>query len=308
MLFRLLHRMAGVPPCVALMDLQRNLSRPLAPPPAPAALRLVRARHLIVDLDGTLIREDELLDGAAELLDRFRDRYVIVSNNSTHTARGVASRLARLGLKVPAARIVLAGEQTIDFMRQLAPQSRVQVAGSRALVRYAVARGCVVVRDAAEFVVFGLDPDFNQRRLTRIVNALRSGAQLVVTNTDASHPGPGGTVVPETGAQLAAVLMASGATPLHVIGKPEAPLLEEGLRRLGALPGDTVVIGDNPATDAAGARRMGMSCLLVGAAPQADAPTLQALLCAADGLLATAHRADAPLSGRAREAGGAVLQ
>lgn len=83
-----------------------------------AAERLAQARHLIADLDGTLIREDEPVPGAAELLAQFRDRYVIVSNNSTHTAGGVARRLARMGLKVAPKRIVLAGEETVAFMNR----------------------------------------------------------------------------------------------------------------------------------------------------------------------------------------------
>jgi 4-nitrophenyl phosphatase len=53
---------------------------------------LDQAKNLIVDLDGTLIREDEVLDGASKLLKHYRDCYVIVSNNSTHTADALVHR------------------------------------------------------------------------------------------------------------------------------------------------------------------------------------------------------------------------
>src|SRR5258705_13917519 len=102
----------------------------------PAGASLARARHLIVDLDGTLIHEDEPLEGAADLLTRFRDRYVIVSNNSTHTAHSMARRLARMGLKVEPEHIVLAGEQTIDYMRREHPHARRLLAASPALQRH----------------------------------------------------------------------------------------------------------------------------------------------------------------------------
>jgi ribonucleotide monophosphatase NagD (HAD superfamily) len=59
-----------------------------------------RARRFIVDLDGTLVRERRLIPGAVDLLERLGDRYVIVSNNSTDTAFGLAKTLVRLGLPV----------------------------------------------------------------------------------------------------------------------------------------------------------------------------------------------------------------
>jgi 4-nitrophenyl phosphatase len=239
---------------------------------------LAQARHLIVDLDGTLIREDEPLEGAADLLRQFRDRYVIVSNNSTHTARGVARRLGRMGLKVAPEHIVLAGEQTVAMMRREHPQARILLAASPALQRHALSSGCELVKADAEFVVLALDPHFNRARLAMMANQLRRGARLVVTNSDDNHPGPGGTVVPETGALMAALVSASGVAPWRVIGKPGPLLFQEGLRRLGAKPADTIVIGDNPDTDALGAAQLGMDCVLVGPSPQADVLTLTALL------------------------------
>lgn len=243
-----------------------------------AGAALARARHLIVDLDGTLIREDEAIEGAGDLLALFQGRYVIVSNNSTHTARGVARRLARMGLKVEPERIVLAGEQTIDYMRREHPHARLLLAGSPALRRYALSSGCELVKSDADFVVLALDAHFDHARLGAMANELRRGARLVVTNSDDNHPGPGGTVVPETGALMAALVSASGVRPWRIIGKPGPLLLEEGLRRLGAQAPGTLVIGDNPSTDALGAAQLGMRCVLVGNAPQAEAKTPAALL------------------------------
>jgi HAD superfamily hydrolase (TIGR01450 family) len=239
---------------------------------------LLQARHLLVDLDGTLIREDELLDGATDLLDLFRDRFVIVSNNSTHTAAGLARRLARMGLKVEPERIVLAGEQTIDLLRREHPQARLLLAATPMLQRYASAAGCELVTSGADVVVLALDRHFNHARLAVMANQLRLGARMVVTNADDSHPGPGGSVVPETGALMAALVAASGVQPWRIVGKPGPLLLQEGLRRLGAVPASTVVVGDNPATDALGAAQLGMRCLLVGSSAQAQAETPRDLL------------------------------
>lgn len=242
-----------------------------------ATHRLAQAKHLIVDLDGTLIRENELLDGAVELLRHFADRYVVVSNNSTHTPASLSRRLQRMGLNVAPQALVLAGEQTLSYLRREHPRARIFLSGSQSLQQLAQAMGCNLVRDDAEVVVLALDPHFNVARLAHIANQLRQGALLVVANADATHPGPLGSVVPETGSLLAAVCTASGVAPHCIIGKPGPLLLAEGLRRLSASADQCLLIGDNPDTDGLGARAMGMPCILVGNHALADVRTLSAL-------------------------------
>ncbi|CAB3808330.1 hypothetical protein LMG28688_06733 [Paraburkholderia caffeinitolerans] len=242
-----------------------------------ADARLARTRHLLVDLDGTLVRQQDLIAGAVELLTHFEGRYAIVSNNSTHTAPGLAQRLHRLGLRVAPGRIVLAGELAVRQLVREHPDARVLLVASPALQRYARSLGCRQVQAGADFVLLALDMHFSYARLAVVVNELLRGARLVVSNVDAIHPGPEGRVVPETGALLAAVVEASGVKPWRVVGKPEPLLFEEGLRCIGARAEDTVVIGDNPLTDAAGAARLGMACMLVGQANGAIAPSVAGL-------------------------------
>lgn len=242
--------------------------------------RLARARHLLVDLDGTLVRQQEPIAGAAELLAHFDGRYAIVSNNSTHTAPGLAQRLRRLGLRVPPERIVLAGELAVRQLAREHPAARVLLAASPALQRLARSLGCQQVQAGADFVLLALDMHFSHARLALVVNELLRGARLIVSNVDATHPGPQDRVVPETGALLAAVVAASGVQPWRVIGKPAPLLFEEGLRCLGACAEDTVVVGDNPLTDAEGAARLGMACVLVGQASGAVARSVAGLFAA----------------------------
>jgi HAD superfamily hydrolase (TIGR01450 family) len=233
---------------------------------------------LILDLDGTLMREREPVAGAAHLLRAYHDRYVVVSNNSTHTAGQMARRLRSAGLAVAADRLVLAGEMTIRYLRERHPDARVMLRASGALRRYALQSGCRLVDDDADIVVLALDKRFGYAALESVTRQLTRGARLVVSNTDASHPGPGGCVVPETGALMQAVMMSAGCQPMHVVGKPGPAMFEEGLRRLGRPPEEVLVIGDNPDTDALGAVRAGLRYLLVGDGEHADAKTLAGLM------------------------------
>ncbi len=219
----------------------------------------------LIDLDGTLIRDGQALPGAARLLERLQGRFMVVSNNSTDEASGLARSLQRLGLPITAEQLVLAGEVAVRWVARHHPQWRVMIAGSESLVALARMLGLELTQQSPDAVLLARDIHFDYQRLTGISNLLRQGARLLVTNPDTAHPGAGERgVVPETGALMQAVMACSGVSPDRVFGKPESALFEEALRRLGIEQRRAVVIGDNPQTDGFGAHRLGMPCLLVG--------------------------------------------
>ncbi|MGY2488570.1 HAD-IIA family hydrolase [Cupriavidus sp. CP313] len=232
----------------------------------------------ILDLDGTLIRNGAALPGAAALLEALQGRYAIVSNNSTDTSVGLSRKLRRMGLAVAPAQLVLAGEMTVNWLRRTSPDARMLLLGSPTLRRYAKRMGCRLVEQDPDVVLLARDPHFDYRKLSLAVNVLRAGARLVVTNPDLSHPGDNGTRVPETGTLLAALTACAEVRPECIIGKPSAGLFREGLRRLQASPAQALMIGDNPVTDAVGAIALGMSFLLLGTGPGAEAETPAQLL------------------------------
>jgi HAD superfamily hydrolase (TIGR01450 family) len=210
-----------------------------------------------------LVRGRAPLPGAAELLERIEDRFVVASNDAEHTPSQLATALRRIGLAVPPDRIVLAGTATLDLIAAERPEARLLLLGSPALRRYASRLGLRPVEERPDIVVIARDRHFSFARLAAGANAVRAGAALVATNPDRSHPGPGRTVVPETGTLLAALLSCAGEVPYRVIGKPEPALFLAALDRLGAALADAIVIGDNPDTDGLGARRLGMRYLRV---------------------------------------------
>lgn len=215
-------------------------------------------RGCLVDLDGTLVRGREALPGAAAFLEALGGRYVIVSNDAEHTPVELSRGLKRMGLAIPPHRLVLAGATAIDEIALKRPGARILVLASKSLMGHARGRRLVPVQERPEIVLLGRDRHFSYERLGAAANAVRDGAELVVANPDLVHPGPGGTVVPETGALLAALLACTGPVPYRLVGKPEPALLEAGLRILGLPKRAVMMVGDNPATDGEGARRCGL--------------------------------------------------
>lgn len=225
--------------------------------------RIFAARGALLDLDGTLVAGGAALPGAVELVRRLGRRCAIVSNDAEHTPAQLAARLRRLGLAVPPGRILLAGATALDTLARERPSGRVLMLASAALRGYARRRGLRPVEEGPDIVLLGRDRAFSYARLQAAARAVRAGAALVVCNPDLTHPGPGGAVVPETGALLVALLACTGKVPVRIIGKPQPALFEAALGRLDIGPEEAVMLGDNPLTDGVGARRAGLDFLLV---------------------------------------------
>jgi 4-nitrophenyl phosphatase len=238
---------------------------------------LADARGFVIDLDGTLIAGTRLLQGAQALLEYTGGRYAIVSNNSSDTSVSLARKLGRLGLAVKPGRIVLAAEQSVLLITQRYPRARIRVVAHPRLVRFAADSGCDLVEEDPEVILLGRDPRFSYAKLRSIVNQMHRGARLIVTNPDLNHPAADGGLTPETGSLMKAVVACSGIEPECVVGKPARLLFQEALNRLGTAAQDTLVIGDNPLTDALGAERLMMPYLLVGSDRQALVPSLGVL-------------------------------
>lgn len=230
---------------------------------------LVHARGYLVDLDGTLVSGSTVLPGAEALVEMFGDRCVLVSNNAEHVPQQLARRLARLKLRLPAERIVLAGTAALDMIARERPGARLMLLGSQALSTYGQRAGLRIVSSDPDVVFLARDRGFTYAKLESAANAVRAGAQLVVANPDRVHPGVSGKVVPETGALLQALLACSGPVPARFVGKPEPALFKAGLAILGVEAEHAVMIGDNAATDGAGAERLGIRYIPVERAMEA---------------------------------------
>jgi HAD superfamily hydrolase (TIGR01450 family) len=212
---------------------------------------------ILVDMDGTLLIGRQPVRGAAELLARYSDRAAIITNNSADTTTVIARRLRHLGLPVRAEQVFSAGTLMIDHVASRHLGDRVMAVTSQVLKRQARARGLLLVDTDPHVVLVARDRAFNYAKLTAAANALRHGAILIAANPDTSHPGPNGRLVPETGAIVASLTAICGPIDVEVIGKPSPLIAEAALAYLGARAAESIVIGDNPATDGRVAEAIG---------------------------------------------------
>ncbi|HEX8690001.1 MAG TPA: HAD-IIA family hydrolase [Solirubrobacterales bacterium] len=235
---------------------------------------------LLVDLDGVVWIGREMVPGAVEALRELRENgkdLVFVTNNPAKPPDAYAERLRDAGVDVGAERVVTAGGSTARLAAERAgPGASAYVIGATAFHEAVAAAGLALLdgeaAHGAEVVVVAGHRGFDYKELLTATKALQGGAGLVATSRDPTLPMPGGAW-PGTGAVLAAVETASGATA-EIGGKPERHLFELARERIGGAE-RVAMVGDRVSSDIEGGRRAGLATVLVlsGATSREEADT-----------------------------------
>ncbi|MGH2537929.1 MAG: HAD-IIA family hydrolase [Candidatus Promineifilaceae bacterium] len=230
-------------------------------------------RSLVLDMDGVLWRGHAPLPGAGRLFEVLRAAglsFALATNNATETPQMFRRRLLEMGLDVPDELIVTSAEATAAhlaavFGRGAAIYAIGEAGLTHALKRHglqvAAADGDGRAADEVVAVAAGLTRQVCYHDLALAAAWLQRGAPLFGTNPDVTLPTESG---PQPGAgAIIAFLEAAGQTKATIIGKPQPILLAEALRRLGAEPAESLMVGDRLATDVAGGLNLGMQTALI---------------------------------------------
>jgi HAD superfamily hydrolase (TIGR01450 family) len=171
--------------------------------------------------------------------------------------------------------VVTAGTVTAELAaRRAGDGAGAFVIGAEAFKEAAAAAGLRLLdgeggREAVAVLVSG-HRGFDYEELLTATLALQGGAKLFGTSRDPTLPMPGGAW-PGTGALLAAIETASGATA-EIGGKPEPHLFELARERIAGAE-RIAMVGDRISSDIEGGRRAGLDTVLVlsGACTRAEA-------------------------------------
>jgi 4-nitrophenyl phosphatase len=231
-------------------------------------------RHLIIDMDGVLWRGDTPLPGLVEFFAFLRQQgidFILATNNASRSPEQYVAKLARFGVEISTGSVLTSAQATAAYLAGIAPPGTpVYPVGTEGVRQALEQHGFVLTEEQAAYVVVGWDQQLTWDKLATAALLIHNGAGFIGTNPDPSFPlvqGP----VPGNGAQLAALEVTTGVAPT-VIGKPEPWMYQEAMRRMGASPGTTAMIGDRLSTDILGGIRAGVTTVLVlsGITAEAD--------------------------------------
>lgn len=217
-------------------------------------------KTVLIDLSGTLHRENEAITGAVEALKKLRASGVkirFVTNTTKESKNVLHTRLANCGFELKKEEIFSSltaahqyvKERDLNPMLMLEPDAVSDFEGT--------------LKDGdVNAVVIGLTKsNFHYERLNEAFRHVMNGAELVAihkgryfSRADGLALGPGPFVV--------GLEYATGKTAT-VIGKPQKSFFLSALQGLDCQPHETVMIGDDVRDDVEGALSAGLKAILV---------------------------------------------
>lgn len=219
-----------------------------------------------LDLDGVVYVGSHAVPGAVEGLDEARRagmHLAYITNNAARPPSEVAAQLRRLGVAAEDSDVVTSAQAAARLLAGRLPAgSRVYVIGGDGLHEALRERGLepvVRVSDDPVAVIQGYGPDMPWRQVIDGAILVKEGLPWVASNLDLTVPTSRG-LGPGNGTLVNLVAEFSGRRP-EVAGKPERPLFDETLARVGGQR--PLVIGDRLDTDIDGAHNVGWDSLLV---------------------------------------------
>lgn len=218
----------------------------------------------LIDLDGTIFRGNELIDGAKEFIDYLIKRnlaYLFITNNATYTMDMIVKKLNDLGIKAGTENILTSAMATAKYIKEKNNQVRCYVIGEVGLVQALENENIVVTDTNCDYVIIGLDREVTYDKLAKACLLVREGATFLITNKDAAIPTEAG-LLPGNGSIAATVAFSTGVEPV-CIGKPEKIIMEEAVKKLGIKNEELLMIGDNYHTDIQAGINAGIDTLMV---------------------------------------------
>ena len=245
--------------------------------------------NIIFDIDDCVAKNKNAIPDTPNTLAELHRRgvrFTFLTNDNQNTIAFWVERLNAMGIPAQAGEIMTSALIAASVTRELHAGRKILAVGGPGLKEAMQAHGLNLIdldhATEAEVVVMGKDPEFNQRALNQVCQAIWKGAEFIATNDDTRVPAADG-FIPATGPMVRAVAYATGREPL-VTGKPSKWAGAMGMKMLGVPPERGAVVGDQLRQDIAMGKQAGLFTILVltgsttaeeeAAAPEALRPDL----------------------------------
>ena len=222
-------------------------------------------RGIVLDMEGVLHVDWRAIPGSPEAVAELQARGFatgVLTNTTGKTRADIAERLGSMGFPIAAGQITTAASAAAAHLRSQHPGKRVY-----ALVESGATGdldGIELVDDPAEAEVVlmgGPDESWTYPRLNSVFRALLGGVPLVAMQRNRWWTTAAGPAL-DAGMFVTGLEYAAAADGV-VIGKPSPAVYRTACALLGVAPAEAMMVGDDPDSDLAPARAIGMRTCLV---------------------------------------------
>ncbi|MGH3087366.1 MAG: TIGR01458 family HAD-type hydrolase [Rubrobacteraceae bacterium] len=216
-------------------------------------------KGLLVDLDGTLHVGGEAVPSAVEAVEKLRNSGAslrFVTNTTRKPRREVREVLVSLGFEIEEGEIITPARTAAALIgaRKCFPmvdESLMEDLGELDLAE-----------DSPEVVLLGdLGDGFTYERLNEAFRHLMDDARLIALQKNRFWKRGDGLAL-DAGPFVTALEYASGERAT-VVGKPEESFFQAALDEMELEPNEVAMVGDDPESDVAGAKKMGIKGIQV---------------------------------------------
>ncbi len=217
---------------------------------------------LLIDIEGVVMRGNEVIPGAQEALQTLRARgipYRFITNTTIYCRHTLLERLQAMGFSIQLEDLFTATYAAARYLQEQEAKSYYPLLLPDAQQEFA---GLDVDEERPDFVVMGdMGASFTFARLNRALQAILNGARFVALHKKRTWRSEKGLYM-DAGPFVVALEYAA-ELKAEVVGKPSRAYFRMVLDELGIAPNRVAMIGDDIESDVRGAQLIGMQGWLV---------------------------------------------
>jgi len=217
---------------------------------------------LLIDIEGVVMRGNEVIPGAQEALQTLRARgipYRFITNTTIYCRHTLLERLQAMGFSIQVEDLFTATYAAARYLQEQNAKSYYPLLLPDAQQEFA---GLDVDEEQPDFVVMGdMGASFTFARLNRALQAILNGARFVALHKKRTWRTEQGLYM-DAGPFVVALEYAA-ELKAEVVGKPSRAYFRMVLDELGIAPNRVAMIGDDIESDVRGAQLIGMQGWLV---------------------------------------------
>jgi HAD superfamily hydrolase (TIGR01458 family) len=217
---------------------------------------------LLIDIDGVLLRGNEVIPGAQQALQTLRARGIphrFITNTTIYSRLTLLERLQTLGFAIQIDELFTATYAAAQYLKEQNARTYYPLLLPDAQLEFS---GLDVDEETPEFVVVGdMGASFTFARMNRALRAILNGARFIALHKKRTWRTEDGMYM-DAGPFVVALEYAA-ETRAEVVGKPSKAYFRLVLDELGVAPANVAMIGDDVESDVRGAQLIGMQGWLV---------------------------------------------
>lgn len=216
---------------------------------------LKNKKLFLLDIDGTVCKGKQLIDGAKEFLEDIKaagSQFVFITNNATKSINDYINTFQDMGIISDYTNFVTASYATVQYLKKEYPGELIYVLGTRSFICELKREHIRVTTDCDDediaCVLVSYDNQLTYEKLEdtcKILSTRKTG--YIATNPDYVCPVEYGSI-PDCGAICQMLGHAVKRQP-YFIGKPETSMIEFALKLNHFTKEETIIVGDRLYTD-----------------------------------------------------------